>query len=355
MQAVQQQQQQHHQQHDMQEQQQQQDDEHMMEDGEADLGPMLVTQLESAGVNIADIKKLQASGFHTVESVAYATVKSLTVIKGISDVKAQKLQAAAADLVPMGFTTATEFHKQRQELIQITTGSTELDKLLAGGIETGSITELFGEFRTGKTQLCHTLCVTCQLSLQQGGGEGKALYIDTEGTFRPQRLVSIAQKYGLNPQDVLDNVACARAYNSDHQMQLLAQASGMLAESRYALMIVDSATCLYRTDYSGRGELSERQMHLARFLRALMRIADEFGIAVVITNQVVAQVDGGSMFVKDPKKPIGGNIMAHSSTTRLSLRKGRGNTRVCKIYDSPSLPESEAVFAICEDGIGDAE
>ena len=215
---------------------------------------------------------------------------------------------------------------------------------------------LSGGSLPGKTQLCHTLCVTCQLGLEQGGGEGKALYVDTEGTFRPQRLVSIAEKFGLNPTDVLDNVAYARAYNSDHQSKLLVQAAGMLAESRYALLIVDSATALYRTDYSGRGELAARQMHLARFLRCLLRLADEFGVAVVVTNQVVASVDGAAaMFNPDPKKPIGGNIMAHASTTRLSLRKGRGNTRVCKIYDSPCLPESEAMFAINEDGIGDAE
>eukprot|EP01099_Mayorella_cantabrigiensis_P006546 TRINITY_DN5508_c0_g1_i1.p1 TRINITY_DN5508_c0_g1~~TRINITY_DN5508_c0_g1_i1.p1 ORF type:complete len:298 (-),score=74.53 TRINITY_DN5508_c0_g1_i1:161-934(-) len=256
----------------------------------------------------------------------------------------------------MGFITATEFHSTRSEIIQISTGSKELDKLLQGGIETGSITEIFGEFRTGKTQICHTLCVTCQLPLDQGGGEGKALYIDTEGTFRPERLLAIAEKYGLNGNDVLDNVAYARAYNSDHQCNLLIQASAMMAESRFALLVVDSATALYRTDYSGRGELSARQMHLARFLRQLARLADEYGVAVVITNQVVAQVDGMSMIPgADPKKPIGGNIIAHASTTRLSLRKGKGENRICKIYDSPCLPESEAMFAILADGIGDAQ
>lgn len=179
------------------------------------------------------------------------------------------------------------------------------------------------------------------------------MYIDTEGTFRPERLVAVAAKYGLNSDEVLDNVAYARAYNTDHQLNLLVQASAMMSESRYALLIVDSATSLYRTDYSGRGELSARQMHLARFLRNLLRLADEFGVAVIITNQVVAQVDGASMFNADPKKPIGGNIMAHASTTRLSLRKGRENNRICKIYDSPCLPESEAVFSINADGIGD--
>eukprot|EP00911_Craspedida_sp_UC1_P000808 UC1_evm1s620 len=177
-------------------------------------------------------------------------------------------------MVPMGFTTASEFHTRRQEIISISCGSTELDKLLQGGIETGSITELFGEFRTGKTQLCHTLAVTCQLPLDQGGGEGKCLYIDTEGTFRPERLLAVAERYGLNGEDVLDNVAYARAYNSDHQMQLLTQASMMMSESRYALLIIDSATALFRTDYSGRGELSARQMALAQFLRMLLRLAD---------------------------------------------------------------------------------
>jgi DNA repair protein RAD51 len=70
---------------------------------------------------------------------------------------------------------------------------------------------------------------------------------------------------------------------------------------------------------------------------------------------VVAQVDGAQMFNPDPKKPIGGNIIAHASTTRLYLRKGRGENRICKIYDSPCLPESEAMFSIGGDGIGDAK
>ncbi|TBU10985.1 DNA repair protein Rad51, partial [Hamiltosporidium tvaerminnensis] len=238
----------------------------------------------------------------------------------------------------------------------LTTGSSELDKLLNGGIESGGITEIFGEFRTGKTQICHTIAVTCQLPTESGGSSGKAMYIDTEGTFRSERLVSIAARYNLDPEQVLENVSYARAYNSDHQSQLLIQAAAMMSESNYSVLIVDSATALYRTDFSGRGELGARQIHLARFLRMLMRLADEFGVAVVITNQVVSSVDGAAaMFNADPKKPVGGNIMAHASTTRLYLRKGKGETRICKIYDSPCLPESEAVFAITENGIADPQ
>lgn len=318
-------------------------------------GPLSVSKLAVNGITDGDIKKLQDAGLHTIEAVAYTPKKMLLAIKGVSDAKADKILMEAYKLIPMGFTTASEFHVKRSEIIQLTTGSKEFDKLLQGGIETGSITELFGEFRTGKTQLCHQLAVTCQLPIDMGGGEGKALYVDTEGTFRPERLLAIAERYGLSGSDVLDNVAYARAYNTDHQTQLLLQASAMMTETRYALIIIDSATALYRTDYSGRGELSERQMHMARFLRTLQRIADEFGVAVVITNQVVAQVDGASMFQADPKKPIGGNIMAHATTTRLSFRKGRGDSRVVKIYDSPSLPESECSFAISTEGIIDAK
>lgn len=307
-----------------------------------------------AGITKREIQNIVEAGYNTVESVAYTPQRVLEQIKGISAMKASKILAEASKLVPMGFTTATEMHQRRAELISITTGSKNLDTLLAGGIETGSVTELFGEFRTGKSQICHTLAVTCQLPFDMGGGEGKCLYIDTEGTFRPVRLLAVANRYGLSGEEVLDNVAYARAYNSDHQLQLLNQAAAMMCETRFSLLIVDSATSLYRTDFLGRGELSSRQTHLAKFLRTLQRLADEFGIAVVITNQVVAQVDGGpSMFNPDPKKPIGGNIMAHASTTRISLKKGRGETRIAKIYDSPCLPESDTLFAINEDGIGD--
>ncbi|KIW52867.1 DNA repair protein rhp51 [Exophiala xenobiotica] len=320
--------------------------------------PIPVSQLLGlAGLTDRDIKLVVEGGFHTVEAIAYTPRRALEQIKGISEAKASKLLNEAMKLVPMGFTTATEMHARRSELISITTGSKNLDRLLGGGVETGSITEIFGEFRTGKSQICHTLAVTCQLPFDMGGGEGKCLYIDTEGTFRPIRLLSVANRYGLEGEEVLDNVAYARAYNSEHQLQLLQQASQMMCETRFSLLIVDSATSLYRTDYNGRGELSSRQSHMAKFLRTLQRLADEFGIAVVITNQVVAQVDGGpsAMFNPDPKKPIGGNIIAHASTTRLSLKKGRGETRICKIYDSPCLPESDTLFAIYEHGIGDPQ
>ncbi|CAL1370559.1 unnamed protein product [Linum trigynum] len=337
------------------EQQQQRNQNLAHEQQHEENGPIPVELLQESGIASVDVKKLKEAGLCTVESVAYSPRKELLQIKGISEAKVDKIIEAVSKLVPLGFTSASELHVQKLNLVQITSGSRDLDKILEGGIETGSITELYGEFRSGKTQLCHTLCVTCQLPFDQGGGEGKAMYIDAEGTFRPQRLLQIAERYGLNGADVLENVAYARAYNTDHQSRLLLSAASMMVESRFALMIVDSATALYRTDFSGRGELSARQMHLAKFLRSLQRMADEFGVAVVITNQVVAQVDGSAIFAGPQIKPIGGNIMAHASTTRLALRKGRGEERICKVISSPCLAEAEARFQISPEGVTDVK
>ncbi|KAK9810888.1 hypothetical protein WJX73_005457 [Symbiochloris irregularis] len=319
-------------------------------------GPLLIERLQEVGVAAVDIKKLKEGGINTVDALAHAAKRELVAIKGLSEAKVEKIQKEAWKLIPMGFTTATMIAEQRQDMIQIGTGCKELDNILEGGMETGSITEIYGENRCGKTQLCHTLCVTCQLPIEMGGAEGKAMYIDTEGTFRPERLGQIAERFGLNPTDVLDNIAYARAHNTDHQSQLLLAAASMMADARFALLVVDSVTALYRTEFNGRGELSVRQIHLGRFLRSLQRLADEFGCAVVVTNQVVAaNLDGGSMFAGPSIKPIGGNIMAHATTTRLWLKKGKGDTRICKIVGSPSLPERDATFSIGPEGVVDAK
>lgn len=316
-------------------------------------GPIKIEHLLGKGFLRNDIELLRGAGLQTVECVSFAPMSVLSAIKGISVEKAERLKKACKELLNNGFCNAVDFLDARQNLIKFTTGSSQLDALLQGGVETGGITELFGEFRTGKSQLCHTLAVTCQLPVAQSGGEGKCLWIDTEGTFRPERIVSIAKRYGLHPTDCLNNIAYAKAYNCDHQTELLADAGALMADTRFALLIVDSATALYRSEYSGRGELANRQSHLCRFLRGLQKIADIYGVAVIITNQVVAKVDAMSAFSGNDKIPIGGNIIAHASQTRLYLRKGRKESRICKIYDSPVLPEGEAVFAITEGGVAD--
>jgi len=313
-----------------------------------------VRPLQDFGVAAGDVKKLKEAGFYSVESVAYASRRELADVKGVSDAKVSKIKDAASQLVPSGFATAHTILAARGSLIRITTGSTALDGILGGGLESGSITEIYGEFRCGKTQLCHTLAVTSQIPVTHGGGEGKCLYIDTEGTFRPDRLVDIAERFQMDPEAVLNNIAFARAHNTEHQQELLAQAGALLSESRFSLIICDSATALFRTEYIGRGELASRQNNLGKFLKGLQRLADEYGVAVLVTNQVVQSGLDGAMSFGPSVKPIGGNIMAHATTTRLQLKKGRGSDRIANLIASPSMPENQATFGISQHGIGDA-
>ncbi len=290
-----------------------------------------------------------------MEGLSGASKKWLTQIKGLSEQKVEKLKAISKKTCNDTFQSATALATKRENLVKITTGSHPLDDMLMGGIESGSMTELYGEFRTGKTQLMHTLAVSGQIPVENGGGGGKVMYIDTEGTFRPERIVQIAERFGVDATSCLDNIAYAKANNTEHQQELLVAAGALLAQDHFSLILVDSATNLFRTEFEGRGELSARQMALGKFLRHLAKLANEFGVAVVVSNQVVANPEGGMFAGANAQKPIGGNIMAHASTTRLALRKGRGGNRVAKIACSPTLPESEAQYSICDGGIVDPE
>jgi len=311
-----------------------------------------IDQLEGNGITKGDIAKLKASNFCTVAGVAHATQRQLTGVRGISENKAAKLQEAAYQLVDMGFTTGIEMYQKEESLISITTGCKSMDNLLRGGIDTGSLTELYGEFRTGKSQLCHQLAVTCQLPVDMGGGEGRAMWIDCEGTYRSARIEAVANRYHLDPAATMANIAVARCYNHEQLAKLLDEARSMMSKTRFAILIIDSIMALLRSDFCGRGELSERQQRLGQILRKIRQMADEFGVAVVYTNQVVAQVDGMSMGF-DPKKPIGGNVLAHASTTRLMLKKYKGPLRTCRVVDSPCIPEDDCHFGIYADGIDD--
>ncbi|KAF9282722.1 Meiotic recombination protein dmc1 [Linnemannia elongata] len=314
-----------------------------------------VDELQNHGINAADITKLKQAGVCTIKCVQMTTKKNLCRIKGFSEAKVEKLKEAAAKLHNASFITGLEYGVQRKKVLTISTGSKQLDELIGGGIQTMAITEAFGEFRTGKTQIAHTLCVIAQLPLEMGGGNGKAAFIDTEGTFRHERIKSIAERFGVDAEAALENILVARAYNSEHQMDLITEVAARFAEERgiFRLLVIDSIIALFRTDFSGRGELSERQQKLNQMLSRLVKIAEEFNVAVYLTNQVQSDPGGGLTFVADPKKPVGGHIMAHASTTRLYLRKGRGEERIAKVYDSPDVPEAEAPYAIAAGGIVD--
>ncbi|KAH0903916.1 hypothetical protein HID58_043419, partial [Brassica napus] len=294
------------------------------------------------GINAGDVKKLQDAGIHTCNGLMMHTKKNLTGIKGLSEAKVDKICEAAEKIVNFGYMTGSDALLKRKSVVRITTGSQALDDLLGGGIETAAITEAFGEFRSGKTQLAHTLCVTTQLPTSMKGGNGKVAYIDTEGTFRPDRIVQIAERFGMDPGAVLDNIIYARAYTYEHQHNLLLGLAAKMSEEPFKILIVDSIIALFRVDFTGRGELADRQQKLAQMLSRIIKIAEEFNVAVYMTNQVISD-PGGGMFISDPKKPAGGHVLAHAVTIRLSFRKGKGEQRVCKVFDAPNLPEGEAI------------
>ncbi|MDI6730854.1 MAG: DNA repair and recombination protein RadA [Candidatus Altarchaeum sp.] len=302
------------------------------------------------GVGPATAEKLREMGFQTVESIAVASIGELKDA-GLTDASAEKIINAARENLKMGFETGLEYMEKRKAVGRILTGSKELDNLLGGGIETRSITEFYGQFSSGKTQIGLQATVNVQLPVDKGGLNGTAVFIDTEGTFRPERLMQMAAAKNLDPKDVLKNIMVARAYNSDHQI-LLAEKAGEIAEEKNVrLVVVDSLTSHFRSEYSGRGELASRQQKLNRHLHSLQRdLADMHNIAVIVTNQVMA--NPGMMF-GDPTTPIGGNIVGHLSTYRIYLRKSKGNKRIARLVDSPCLPEGECVFEITANGIGD--
>ncbi|KAI9314578.1 meiotic recombinase Dmc1 [Dichotomocladium elegans] len=293
-----------------------------------------IDALQAQGINAADINKLKTAGVCTIRGAHMMTKKTLLRIKGLSETKVDKIKDAAGKVQASdffcpssrgcGFMTAAEVSRYREKVVRISTGSKMVDQLLG----------VFGEYRTA--------------------------YIDTEGTFRPDRIRSIAERFGVDPEVTLDNIIVARAWNSDHQMDLLTEIAAKFAEDHgvFRLLVVDSIIALFRCDYAGRGELAERQQKLNQMLNRLTKIAEEYNVAIFLTNQVSSDPGGGMVFVSDPKKPVGGHILVclalcFVSATRVYLRKGRGEERIAKIYDSPDMPENEASYVISGGGVAD--
>jgi len=334
-------------------------------------GPTDIAKLTGKGIVKGDLEKLRGAGYVTVESIAYSTSKKLNKVEGLSPLSVDAIQKASHQLIHMDFQDALTYEGSMNKR-RLSTGVKGIDEILGGGLEPGFITEISGGPKTGKTQFCHTLAITCQLPLTSGGLGGRCMYIDTAKTFRPERIRKVATRYGLTPETALASIEYVHVYNTEHQLRLLQSASARMLGNNFSLLIVDSATSLYRTDYTGLGELQARQQHLAQFLRKLQQIADEFKVVVVITNHIVTKIStsGASAHSYKPKgssskspsrvtvnpvqdTPGGGIIIGTASQTRLSLRVGLHERRICKVYDSPLHDECESLFYITGEGITD--
>mgnify|MGYP001615957727 FL=1 len=304
------------------------------------------------GIGPAVAIKLEGAGILDLMSLAVSSPAVISDAAGISPVIARKAIQAARTMLDLGFQDGMQYAKKREDVSYITTGSESLNNLLGGkGVESKSITEAFGAYGSGKTQLGSTIAVNVQLPLEKGGTNGKCAFIDTEGTFRPQRIKQIAEAMQLNPEKVLKNIFVARAFNSDHQILLLEKIGEMIkAGEPIKLLIIDSLTAHFRAEFAGRGQLADRQQKLNRYMHDLMKLAETHNLAVYVTNQVMA--NPAQMF-GDPTSPIGGHIVGHASTYRLYLRRGKQGSRVAKLIDSPNLPDNEAIYFVTDAGVVD--
>jgi len=304
-----------------------------------------------SGVGPATAEKLKDAGYLDIMSIAVASPSELADAAEIGETAASKIIIDARKHANIGdFETGAKLFEKRQQVGHLTSGSKLLDELLGGGFESQAIIELFGEFGSGKTQIAHQLCIIVQLPKEKGGMDGEAFYIDTENTFRPERIVQMAEAYELDPDEVLSKIHVARAYNSNHQMLLVDKVKEYSKDFPARLLIVDSLTAHFRAEYVGRGALADRQQKLNKHMHDLLRWGDLNNGVVCVTNQVAAKPDA---FFGDPTRPIGGHIVGHTATFRIYLRKSKGPKRIARLIDSPHLPEGEAVFTISENGIRD--
>lgn len=303
------------------------------------------------GVGKKTAEKLKEAGYDDMMSIATLSAGELGERADIGESSAQKIITSARQTVDVGgFSTGKEKYDTRKKMKRITTSSENFDEILGGGIETQAITEIYGEYGSAKTQISHQLSVNVQLPEDKGGLGRGAIYIDTEDTFIPDRIEQMAEAKGMDVEETLENIHVARAFNSDHQMLLAEEAQDICKQEDIGLIVVDSLTAQFRSDYVGRGELAKRQQKLNKHMNALLRLANSHNAAVLVTNQVMSNPD--QMF-GDPTKAIGGHIVAHNSAIRLYLRKSKKDKRVARLVDSPYMPEAEAVFKVKDEGIID--
>ena len=304
------------------------------------------------GVGPATAEKLRELGYHTIESLATAALKEL-VPAGISEKQAAKIISQARESISISFIPANELIKIRQNILRLTSGSKSIDELLGGGLESQTISEFYGQYGVGKSILCHQLCVNAQKPIDQGGLNGGALYIDTEQTFRPEWIVRMSNHLGMDPDTVAQNIIYAEAYTSDHQILLLEKADQVIKENNIRLIVVDSLTAHFRSEYLGREMLADRQQKLNKHLHRLVRLARAFNTVAVVTNQVMSRPDA---FFTMAVEAAGGHIVAHTTHTRVFIRRTAGGpVRIARLVSSPYLAEGERLFKVTENGIEDVE
>ncbi len=307
---------------------------------------------ELPGIGPKTAEKLREVGYIDVLAIAAASSNELMAAADMGESLAMKVIAAAQQVLDIGFETGLDVLEKRKKVVKVTTMSTQVDELLGGGVQSQAITEVHGPFGSGKSQIAFQIAVSAQLPVEKGGLDGHVASTDTENTFRPERIMGIAEALGLDPEEVLGRIHIARAFNSDHQMFMADKVEELINKDEIPIkiIIVDSLTAHFRAEYAGRGKLAERQQKLNRLLHNLQRMADIHNLVVFVTNQVMSKPD---VFFGPTLEAIGGNIVGHAATYRLFLRRGKGGKRVARLIDSPDLPEGEAIYSLTSEGVRD--
>jgi len=325
---------------------------------EGSSSPIIELEIQDIeGIGPTTAKKLKEAGIVSVMDLAVTSAEELAVeINSSKDSAAAFIIAAQkllrdSKVLEKEFVTADAALEKRRSMLRCSTGSSALDDLLLGGIETQAVTEFYGEFGSGKSQVCHTLCATARQPVEEGGLNANTIYIDTEGTFRPERIQEIARSRGYDSSQILKSIAVCKVYNSSHLELIIKNLGKYVDDFKAKLVVIDSVISLHRAEFAGRGTLADRQQRLNSMLHKIIRLAEIYNIAVVITNQVQSSPD---TFFGDPTKAAGGNVLGHASTYRIYLRKS-GENRIAKMIDSPYHPYSDARFTVNERGTDDIE
>ena len=304
------------------------------------------------GVTAPTIEKIKKAGIHSVEDLASQTTKGLSERAGIGKDTAEGAINKALLFVGRGYITGKQLYDELQSRTRLSTGSQELDELLGGGIESETTTEISGKEGSGKTQICHMLAVQAQRPIEEGGLGSEVAWIDTEDTFRADRIVEIATAMEMEPMTVLSHIHRWKAANTPDQRKAVEMLGTLCHEKNVKLIIVDSMMGHLRGEFLGRGMLAERQNVLGGILQNLAKICRTYNVTAVYTNQVM---DNPAIMYGNPEKAIGGHIMGHAATTRVHLRRGKGELRIASLKKSPYLPDGEARFKVTERGIENVE
>ena len=315
------------------------------------------------GINQLLLDKLEGAGIQSISDLATKTVPEILEdyysnydedARGIDEetitslVMKAKQKLIEDGLLQKEFSTAEDMLEVRKRIIRFTSGSQDFDLFLGGGIETQALTEIAGEFGSGKSQLCYTICVTAN----EGSPDNGIIFVDTENTFRAERIHQIAESRGLDAEEIMKKIFVCRIYYSAHLEAVIRSLAKYIEQYKARLVIIDSIISLHRAEFPGRETLAERQQRLNTILHKLIRLAEIYNVAVVYTNQVQAQPD--DLFGGNSMIAAGGNIMAHASTYRIFLRKA-GHNRIATMLDSPYHAYSQVKFTIGEQGIEDLE